>query len=561
MEPLINPGVHIAPVAQGSTESPQELAQAQPVVQSVATNTPSPSTSSGIKKVIVSFLIISLISGVGYAAYVFKDTIKGYMPYLGDDVMYTEANFVSSLINKFTAINSAEYTFSTNIYIVDREKGVVSMDSKVIPDPKRVEGYNNDYNKIQAISNLFGIVAYSYNKYPKDLSELKKEYNDRYGKYRSSSSENILGNKDIMDVISYRVIHGGQDFELSIELETEEAITAMKDANARYAYGDSISTSTLFNGKKVTFTKNSNSYLYIPQEMKKPLLAEFGYYLKELPQEFNIHGTSTILSKITDNAGAEIKTGLTAMGDFSDLSYKLSFETILKDNVFYYHINNFPALGLLGGLSVLKGKWIKVDMKNNATTSYENDSDMIGNVSLGVQKSIEENKEKTKSTLLALAKSADVSHLITFIQNPVHEKLRGKNVTKYQFFVNKDEVSTFLDAFEKELAGDDEMLKSLQSFKSEIETVLASPDFNEIYEYSKSNIFLTIWTKQDGTPVEAEVRLRVVPSVESKNLQNKQIEVIFRMSLSKINEAVNIEVPKDAKSYKEVMGTSTRDIW
>jgi hypothetical protein len=144
---------------------------------------------------------------------------------------------------------------------------------------------------------------------------------------------------------------------------------------------------------------------------------------------------------------------------------------------------------------------------------------------------------------------------------PIHEKLEGKNVTKYQLTVKKESLRSFLDALEKEASADPELAKSskgIAEYKKEIEKMLDSPDFNEVYDYTKSNIFLTVWTREDGVPVRMEVRFRVVPSLESKNLADKQIEIVLTMMLNKINETIMIEEPKDAKTYREVVGTSTR---
>ena len=58
------------------------------------------------------------------------------------------------------------------------------------------------------------------------------------------------------------------------------------------------------------------------------------------------------------------------------------------------------------------------------------------------------------------------------------------------------------------------------------------------------------------------MRMRIIPPVESKNLKDKQIEFILTMNLSKINETITIEAPEGAKTYTEIMGTSSeRGYW
>ena len=530
--------------------------------------------SSRWKKVVLVLTLLSLTSGGVYAMYVYKDTIKAHLPYFGDDVVFTESNFTSSLMNMFKTIDVAKYTVSANIFITDREKNTVSMDSKMGPSPEKLVSYKNDYNKVQLMSSLLSVIKYpsyvagkSTTVYPKDFNELKKTFADRYKGY-STSQANLLTDPTVGPSISYRVINNGDDFELKVTFETDEAVTALQDTASRYSsygYNQSQASSTLnVKGKTLIVSKESNSYISIPSEMKRPLLSQLAFYLKDLPQDFFISGTSSVLSKNIEGTTPEVKTELVAEGNFSDLTYKLGFDTVLKDKAFYYHINNFPALGLFGGLATLKGKWVKVDMATTTATSTVNryNGDTVGQMSLSVQEELEKNKDTTKKLMEAFAKSADVSSLITFTQQPTHEKLRNENVTKYQFFVKKESLVAFLDAFEKETASDPDIKKSINAYKKELDSVMASPDFNEIYDYSKANIFLTIWTRKDGMPIQAQMRFRIIPSIESKNLKEKQIEFVITMMLSKINETILIETPKDAKTYTEIMGTSsTKGYW
>lgn len=572
----------VTPVYQAPTvplnQPPTALQPIPPVPEATASGTPPQmigamqvpppvqSQSSRWKKVVLILVLLSLTSGAAYGMYVYKDTIKAMLPYFGDDVVLTEDNFTSSLMNSFKTINAVEYTFSANISIKDREKDTVSMDSKLGPALEKLESYKNDYNKSQIITELLSALqylnyGYSNSKAPKDLTELKKKYTETYSRY-SSEEVNNSNNQIIDSSIAYRVTNGGSDYELTVTFETDEAVNAIKDQSASRSYSyntasTSNSTTTRYEGKRVVFTKGSNSYLYVPREMKRPLLSQLGYYLKDLPQEFSVEGTSTILSKLVDGQLPEMKTGITAEGNFSDLTYNLSLDTILKDKVFYYHIKNFPALGLFGSLSTLKGKWVKVEMDKEVSTSSRNDTDMVGQLSLGVQEGLEKNKETTKKVMEAFARSADTSKLITFTFPPTHEKLGNESVTKYQFFVKRESLPVFLSALEQESAADPEIQKAFIEYKKEISAMIDSPDFVETYDYSKANIFLTMWTRKDGMPIQTQMRLRIIPSIESKNLKDKQIELILTMNLSKINETINIETPKDAKTYTEIMGTST----
>jgi hypothetical protein len=563
--------VYQAPVAQPVLPVTQPVAPGTLVSAIGTIQVPSPVApqSSHWKKVVLVLVLLSLMSGGAYAMYVYKDTIKAHLPYFGDDVVFTESNFTSSLMNMFKTIDGAEYTVNANIFIVDREKNTMSMDSKMGPSPEKLASYKNDYNRVQLISSLTSMIrrptfvaGKSTDVYPKDLNELKKMFTDRYKGY-SSSQTDLLNDPAIAPSISYRVINNGDDFELSVTFETDEAITAINDSVSRYSsysYSESQASSTLnLKDKTLILSKGSSSYIYIPNEMKRPLLSQLGFYLKDLPQDFFISGTSSVLSKNTEGKTPEVKTELVAEGNFSDLTYKLGFDTVLKDKAFYYHINNFPALGLFGGLATLKGKWVKVDMATSSATSTMDhyNGDTVGQMSLSVQEGLEKNKDTTKKLMEAFAKSADASSLITFTQQPIHEKLKNENVTKYQFFVKKEALTAFLDAFEKETTSDPDIKKYFSAYKKELNSVMASPDFNEIYDYSKENIFLTIWTRKDGMPIQAQMRLRIIPSIESKNLKEKQIELVITMMLSKINETILIETPKDAKTYTEIMGISS----
>ncbi len=563
--PYIVPGMPMAtPVAQVTFPI-----QVQAAPQQFSPVPPATPPKSRLKKILFILVLLSLTSGAAYGMYVYQDTIKAMLPSFGDGVILTEDNFTSSLMNSFKSINAAEYTFSANIFIIDREKGTISMDSKLGPTPEQLASYKNDYKKSEIIHLLLSSLQYPTSShssswtvvtYPKDLTELKKIYNEKYNKY--SSEEDKKNNNQIIDSsITYRVINGGSDFELIATFETDEAVSALKENNSLlYSYKATSSSdivTTRFEGKKIVYTKGSNPYLIISSEMKRPLLSQLGYYLKDLPQEFFIAGTSTILSKLVDGQLPEVKAGVTAEGNFSDLSYKFSLDTILKDKMFYYHINNFPALGLLGGLSTLKGKWVKVDLATLTSSSSRYNPDMVGQLSVGVQEGLEKNKETAKKMMEALAKSADSSKLISFVNQPSHEKLGKENVTKYQFFIKRESLPVFLTALEQETSTDTELKKAFIDYKKEMDAMLTSPDFAEIYDYSKANIFMTVWTRKDGIPVQTQVRFRIIPSIESKNLKEKQIELIITMMLSKINDTITIEAPEGAKTYEEIVGTST----
>lgn len=203
-------------------------------------------------KIIFILVAISLASGGAFAMFVYRDTIKSI---LGGSTPQVEDKLISS-----------------------SEKDAMTEESKLLQSEKLTK-YNNDYKRSLAVANILATIRLGrstlpngeLSSYPKDIVEIKKIFADRSSKI-SSSTETIFDDPSISQSISYNTTNKGDNFELKVTFETEEAVSAIKDFFARIPYGTSsvisTATSTRFDGRSVVLSKDSPSSLYLPSIMK-----------------------------------------------------------------------------------------------------------------------------------------------------------------------------------------------------------------------------------------------------------------------------------------------------
>lgn len=64
---------------------------------------------------------------------------------------------------------------------------------------------------------------------------------------------------------------------------------------------------------------------------------------------------------------------------------------------------------------------------------------------------------------------------------------------------------------------------------------------------------MTLWVDASGFPAIVQYTMRVVPPDTAVALKNKQINVTFKLSLSNINQPVQIDAPSGAKPIADLM--------
>lgn len=524
---------------------------AAPLPPSPPATTPPPAGGHSSKRYLMTiafgvFMSLTLIGGVAYAY------VKQIGPFSVSQ--YSEDSFLSSILKKSAEIETASYKFSAALALAPRDKDAVPLVIDPPSEEKRAQ-YDHDVRRVSDARTIISSLSYGYGE-QRDYDSATKKYITKPGKpYPASLSlmpQTGYGRGSIKDPITsrpyeYRVTEGGQNFALTVDLETPDAVSAIRKS---YGY---VATSTLISGQRVTFTKRSG-YVYISSEIPQPLLVSMSDSLRAIPPDvsgsFSL-GATTDLSK---GSVPDWRFNATAVGDMGDLTYKFDVEARKKDTNYYVRINNIPSI--IPYLGSYKGKWIEIVPKA-AATSTDDDYYRSYNPFEDVASTIADSEERYKTEraefakeLRGLAELADQEGLIVFKTSPIREEVEGRDLYRYELTIRKEAIIPF---YTKVLAEADKYKKLNLARDNGLLEYLKSNEFEKIFDYVNKNTALTMWTDTAGYPAKIEYRLRVVPPETAVQLKDKQIGLVFSLDLSEINEPVQIEKPADAKPIDQII--------
>lgn len=492
------------------------------------------------------FLSLTLIGGVAYAY------VKQMGPFSVSQ--YSEGSFLSSILQKSALIETASYKFSAALAMAPRDEDAVPLVIDPPSEEKRAQ-YDHDVRRVSDARTIISSLSYGYGE-QRDYDFTYKKYITKPGKPYPASlsllSQTRYDRVSTKDPITsrqyeYRVTEGGQNFALTVTLETPDAVNAIRKS---YGY---VATSTIISGQNVTFTKRSG-YVYISSEIPQPFLVSMSDTLRSIPPDvsgsFSL-GATTDLSK---EGVPDWRFNATAIGDMGDLTYKVDVEARKKDKNYYVRINNIPSI--IPYLGSYKGKWIEIVPKA-AATSTDDDYYPSYNPFTDVASTIADSEERYKSgraefakEVRGLAELADQEGLIAFKNSPTREKVEGRDLYRYELTIRKEAIIPF---YTKVLADADKYKKLGLARDGGLLEYLKSREFEKIFDYVNKNTALTMWTDAAGYPAKIEYRLRIVPPETAVQLKDKQIGLVFSLDLSDINEPVQIERPADAKPIDQII--------
>jgi hypothetical protein len=494
-----------------------------------ATAAPQQASSSGGKIVIVALLAIILAGGgVGFAYY------KNLGPFAVKQ--YTEDTLLSGILEKAKTITTSSYKAGISLAVSPREEGAVPFVPKGT-DPNLAENYTSDATLFSSVSSLASSLLYTYgpqNQYDYATRKYKMVEGKNFPDKLSSSD---LGYRKIDAPYTYTKTQGGKNFAITVTLKTQAAIDAIKKS---YGYS---ATSTPVDGLKVTLTKDSR-YAYIPAQMSKPLVLQLADYLKYVSPEMSASVDFGATADMSKENTSDWKAAVSALGNMGDLSYAVDVEGRKKDDKYYVRINKMPSI--LSSINLYKGQWIVFE--SSTSTSAASSFSYAQSLSKA-EASYKENRARFSESLRALALQADKDKLITFKNAPSKETVDGRSLYRYDLDINKEAVIPFY----QHLLEESQKYKDLNFALSDSTlTYLKSDEFNELFDYIRTNTAVTLWTDMAGYPAILEYKLRVVPQDTAKQLAGKQVDVVFRLSLDDINKSVSIDTPKDAKTWAQL---------
>jgi len=269
-----------------------------------------------------------------------------------------------------------------------------------------------------------------------------------------------------------------------------------------------------------------------------------------LPRELELNGFLSMSADWQGKDLADWKFNVGGDGDLGDLTYKINIDGIQKDGEMYIKINNFPIIPFLGDLSVLKGQWIKIG------DSSSSPQDLFGfsNYSSSEQKTYKETHDEVVAFLTRAAALSDENHLLK-ISGSKNVEVDGRSLARYDVTLRKDSLLPIYEELKKDYESSANLYIA-SYFKGDTSEYLASQRFSDVFNYWDKNAELALYVDQDGNPAIVEYKMRIVPPDSATQLSDRQADVIFRLIISDINKKVDIETPKDAKSFEDAMNST-----
>lgn len=521
---------------------------------------------SVIRKIAVLLLLFIVVLAGGGLLYVFVQKIGPFaLP------MYTEKNFLSGIAQKIDQINSAAYSISGELGVVDRDKDAQPFAIKEMSNAALLKRqYENDSQRLEdvgeIISELNHGAGYSYysSTKNKDLKSYPANINNLFGGDTKTEYSRTYSIKDPKTgrMYTYRIMDGGKNFALTVNFETEEAIKRINMYENKGDEDKDGAAPTTIAGRTVTFSKDSDNYIYMSSEPPKPFFELLSDYLRMVPPELKIRAVVGATTEVKQDMMADWKFNAEAEGDFGDLSYKANVDALRKDDTYYFRLNNFPSLFLFGDLALIKGKWVSF---NPNTDTFDNDNDYSSLAELGknaakMEKDFKENRKKFVKLIKKEIELANQKKLIVFKKKPIIEKINDRQLIRYELSFKKEAILPFYLQLQEDIKND----PALSSYKFPVDQglidYLKSDQFDEVFNYFTQNNTLVLWTDANGYPAIFQETLRIVPPDTATQLEGKQIYLTFKTEISAINAKVDIAAPKESTPIRSVIEKFNKNI-
>ena len=525
-----------------------------------------PQKTGGAKTLVISIIVIIVVLLLcGTVSYAYINKIGPFAL-----SSYTEDNISSGMLAKIAGIDSASYTFSGALNVVSRESDALPFTLKVSNEKDLKQKYyydgermKNAHDIIFSLNSDAGYYAYSLStkanssakpatkSYPSSIDNLFTTQRPGY-----SSGYSII-DPESNNAYQYQVTEGGKDFTLTVDFATDDAIKAVKG----YGYK---ATSTIVEGRRVIFTKDSSVTPFFSSEPPKPFLSQMSDSLSMLPPEINAKIALSASSEFKPQQMANWSFNLDAQGDFGDMTYKINADALRKDDNYYFKINNIPSFFLFNQLAVLKGKWIVVPSKTatSSATSTATSSDAFSSnyspfssIQNGIpdtEAKYKENRDKFVKFIKKTVAIADEQKIFIFKNKPSAETVDGRNLVKYEIGFRKDKILSFYTSIQDMVKNDPELSDYANYFDQGYLDYLKSDEFSQVFDYADKNSKLTIWTDSQGYPAVIQNVSRVVPPDSAIQLKDKQINLTVRLDVSNINKPTDIQAPANATSLDKI---------
>jgi hypothetical protein len=452
--------------------------------------------------VIIILLFIITVAGASYA-YFEEIAFFSRPPYDPD-------HMAQSIVNGLANIETSEYTIRFSVASEPREADARPFSDAVSGNDERQLAYKRDQDTVRALQPIVQEIRnyfYKNRTYPASLAVVKKN--------------NVIAGA------TYKKTTTG--FELRVPFETSEAVQSLMR-----------SQSTTSRDKILVVTDKTSSYFSLPQKMPQAGLAgvlDLQTAVNYIPSDFNldIGLTGAILNREESFDNKVGFDGKVSMGDFN-VALEAEFRKIGSD--MFVIVHKMPTL--FADMSKIKGKWIKVS---------ETDIGTYGSSYLGTEEEeLDKKKEDSVKAVKLFLTTADKNHALVIVGKPVKEKINGQSLYRYDLRLNKETIVQFYTELTNGYAaefGNESLIKYDQSLLDYLE----SPNFNQVFDYLSANTSFIIWADGDGTPIQTQFNIRVVP--DSDKNKNNQVRMKTTLSFDKVNSSIKVDLPEEFMTVED----------
>lgn len=269
-------------------------------------------------------------------------------------------------------------------------------------------------------------------------------------------------------------------------------------------------------------------------------LAELG---TDIPTDFDATFAIGGAAQKGDSVNAQLSVD--AALSAGDLMMQFSAEARKVGEDLYFYIGKIPAL--FGGVSELKGKWIKITAEEQKEMGADLDFDWDV-----WSEASEEERAEARERISKIIETAD-RHELFVVDAPVREMLEGA-AFRYDLRLRPEAVEPFYR---------DMMREYPDTFDQAELDELLSDESRDALEKIAKNTRIRVWVDTAGVPRKSELSFRYVPPDEVGAYEHKQVRIIVGLVLRNINEPVVIDAPSPTISLEEALdflGMSVDDL-
>ncbi|MES2215799.1 MAG: thrombospondin type 3 repeat-containing protein [Patescibacteria group bacterium] len=499
----------------GATGVPEKPTLSQP-----PTFTGVPPKHSGKGKYVTIVLIVIIAIAVGGAAYAYMQKIGPF-----SSPPYNENSMASDIFQGIAKIKTAGYSLALDVMSQPREADAKSFTSSVPGSSAKLEAYKRDQDRARDIQDLLSkLRSYQYKSktFPQTLQVLPDVADIKIDSYKYTRRD------------------AGTDYNLSVTFETPEAAASIR----KYMVG----TSSRATGNTIVFNNDSSNYINLPAKPSNPSLIDVSSlqdYLQYVPAAFkaNVVFSGASEKKADNTVNGRIR--LVGSTDYNDINIAIDAEAMKVDDNVYFMVHKFPAFFF--DISKLKEKWVKMtpeDLAGYGARYLGGDADRS-------QQQIQETKERVIEGIKLFLTIADTHRALMPTRAPVKEQLNGHEVYRYELQFNKNTMAEFY----KDLTSQFEQKfveKNPIKFSEATYDYLKSPEFDEVFDYFRSNTILTLWANGDGIPEQVRYSVRMVPADDAKN-KDYQVRFTSTLALIDINQPIHIEAPAGSMTLDDAV--------